>query len=463
MVKLFNVYYPKRTLQLFVFESFLITIALTLPAVIHFRDKPLNGFVAEFGFLKIAMVAVTCLFFLYYSNLYAPSILRNPDQVSVNFLKGFGIASIVIATTYHFLPGLELYRGFAVTGISLATILLVSNRTVLSGAKQLQASKEGVVILGDGKMARLVANVIQERSELGFTILGYVGDRWRMDQGVIPPLHLGEARDLARIAREFKPNRVIVAMGDQRGTLPIEDLLELKTSGITVQDGTDFYEVATGKLPVESVRLSWLIFSPGFKVSKMTLIYKRAISLLLAFVGLAFLSPLIALISVAIRLDSRGPIIFRQKRVGLRGQPFTLFKFRTMHINADQGGYARPAEHDDQRITRVGRWLRRFRLDEIPQLWNILLGQMYFVGPRPFVSEQEMECVSQIPLYSYRWSVRPGATGWAQVQRGYCATLQDNIDKLSYDLFYIKNMSIGFDLLIIFKTIKIVLTAQGGR
>jgi exopolysaccharide biosynthesis polyprenyl glycosylphosphotransferase len=460
MVKLFSVYYPKRTLQLLVIESFLIIIALTLPAFVHFRHEPLNSLGAEFGFLKIILVASICLFFLYYSNLYTPSSMRNPRKVSANLLKGFGIAAVVLATAYYFVPDLQLYRGFAVTGISLATVLLVSSRTVFSASRRIP---EGIVILGEGKMARMLANILQERSELGFCLIGYVGNRWKVEPGTKNPSHLGDVRDLGRLAKALKPNRVIVAMGDQRGTLPIEDLLELKTSGITVQDGADFYEIATGKLPVEAVRLSWLIFSPGFNVSKMTLIYKRVISLVLAFLGLVLLSPLIALIAIAIRLDSRGPIIFRQKRLGLRGQPFTLFKFRTMHIDADGGGYARPAEHNDLRITRVGRWLRRFRLDEIPQLWNILLGQMYFVGPRPFVSEQEMECALQIPLYPYRWSVRPGATGWAQVQRGYCATLQDNIDKLSYDLFYIKNMSVGFDLLIIFKTIKIVLTAEGGR
>jgi exopolysaccharide biosynthesis polyprenyl glycosylphosphotransferase len=261
----------------------------------------------------------------------------------------------------------------------------------------------------------------------------------------------------------MKVRRVIVAMGDQRSKLPINELLGLKTSGITIQEGADFYELTTGKLPIDALRLSWLVFSPGFRVSKIILIYKRAVSLLLAGLGLLFLSPLIALIALAIRLDSPGPVIFRQLRIGKGGQPFTLFKFRTMFVNADLGGYPKPAEHNDQRVTRVGRWLRRFRLDEIPQLYNILRGQMYFVGPRPFVPEQEMELAQQIPLYTQRWTVKPGATGWAQVQRGYCASLGDNTDKLAYDLFYIKNTSISLDLLILIKTIKIVFAGQGGR
>jgi lipopolysaccharide/colanic/teichoic acid biosynthesis glycosyltransferase len=169
------------------------------------------------------------------------------------------------------------------------------------------------------------------------------------------------------------------------------------------------------------------------------------------------------LIAFAIRIDSKGAIIFRQPRIGKDGKTFTLFKFRTMYMNADLGGVPLPVQENDNRVTRVGRWLRRVRLDEIPQLYNILLGHMSFVGPRPFVPNQELELAHQIPLYAQRWTVKPGATGWAQVQRGYCATIEDNREKLAYDLFYIKNLSIGLDLLILFKTVKILLLRRGGR
>lgn len=169
------------------------------------------------------------------------------------------------------------------------------------------------------------------------------------------------------------------------------------------------------------------------------------------------------LVAIAIRLESKGPAIFRQSRIGKDGLPFTVFKFRTMRVDADSGGDALPVQDSDPRITRVGLWLRRFRLDETPQLFNILRGNMYFVGPRPFVPNQELELAQQIPLYTQRWTVKPGATGWAQVQRGYCATLEDNNEKLAYDLYYIKNMSIGLDLMIIFKTLKTVLLGQGVR
>jgi exopolysaccharide biosynthesis polyprenyl glycosylphosphotransferase len=274
---------------------------------------------------------------------------------------------------------------------------------------------------------------------------------------------LGSIADLSEVVARLPVQRIIVAMNDRRSKLPVQELLALKTSGIMIQEGSDFYEITTGKLPIDTLRLSWLIFSPGFQVSKLMLIYKRLFSLILAGVALVVLLPLMALVALAIWIDTRGSVIFRQPRIGKDGLPFTVYKFRTMHEGADLGGDPLPVQENDARITRVGQWLRRFRLDETPQLFNILLGHMYFVGPRPFVPNQELELARQIPLYTQRWTVKPGATGWAQVQRGYCASLEDNNEKLAYDLFYIKNMSIGLDLLILFKTIKIVLSGRGSR
>jgi exopolysaccharide biosynthesis polyprenyl glycosylphosphotransferase len=252
-------------------------------------------------------------------------------------------------------------------------------------------------------------------------------------------------------------------MAERRGKLPIESLLKLKLKGVHVQDGPEFYETVTGKLSLDSLRLSWLLFSPGFRISRLLSIYKRCISILLALLGIIVAFPFMVLIAICIRLESKGPIIFRQLRVGKNGKTFTLYKFRSMKEGADKEGHHLPAQESDARVTRVGAYLRRLRLDELPQLFNILLGDMYFVGPRPFVPNQEKELAEQIPFYTQRWAVRPGATGWAQINRGYCATIEDNCEKLALDLFYIKNMSIGLDLLILFKTAKILLLGRGGR
>ena len=268
---------------------------------------------------------------------------------------------------------------------------------------------------------------------------------------------------LTNLAKSYEPDRIIVALGERRGKLPVEALLELKSSGVRVQDDREIYETVTGKVPLESLHLSWLLFSPGFRVSQPLLIYKNVASFIISAIALLLSLPIMALIGLAIRIDSVGPVIFSQRRVGRGGKIFTLHKFRTMFDGADQGDNHPPAKLTDQRFTRVGRLLRRTRLDELPQFFNILRGDMHFVGPRPFVPDQEQKCLEKIPYYRQRWVVKPGATGWAQVNRGYNVTIEHNKDKLAYDLFYIKNISIGLDLLILFRTIKILLLGQGSR
>ena len=252
-------------------------------------------------------------------------------------------------------------------------------------------------------------------------------------------------------------------MGDRRGKLPVAELLKLKTCGLRVEDGSDFYETVAGKVPLDSLRPSWLLFSRGFNVPTALVACKRLSSAFLAGLMLLICLPLMALITLAVWLDTGSPVLFRQKRMGKDGRAFTLYKFRSMYIGSSGGNKFKPAEMNDDRFTRVGRWLRGFRLDELPQLYNILKGDMDIVGPRPFALEEEEELAAKIPFYRQRWSVRPGATGWAQIRRGYCATIEDNMEKLAYDLFYIKNMSIGLDLLIIAQTFKILLLGRGAR
>ena len=463
MVRLFNVYFPKRTLLLVAVEMVLVSLAFWMTAFIHFGSSVQWALFDQHSYWKLGLVAAISIVCLYFADVYSPLILTKPRAVSFRLVEGLGAACLIIGATYYVVPSAELFRGFVVTGICASALFLMCYRQAFAAFNSSHERCEPAVIMGDGNMAATLAKVIRERPELGLNLVGYLGKDSECDLQGGGAKHLGEIEDVQKIIDQGRIKRVIVAMGDQRRKLPINELLDLKTSGVMIQDGADFYEASTGKLPVENLRLSWLIFSPGFNVSRITLAYKRFVSVLLAGFGLVLFSPLIGLIAIAIKLDSPGPAIFNQPRIGKGGQPFTLFKFRTMYADADLGGYARPAQENDRRVTRVGRWLRRSRLDEIPQLWNILLGQMYFVGPRPFVPEQERDLASQIPLYTQRWVVKPGATGWAQVQRGYCASLEDNTDKLAYDLFYIKNVSIGFDLFILFKTMKILLLGKGGR
>jgi lipopolysaccharide/colanic/teichoic acid biosynthesis glycosyltransferase len=247
--------------------------------------------------------------------------------------------------------------------------------------------------------------------------------------------------------------RLIAAFPGGWGTIEPTLRRKLERAGYKLDDGAEVYERLTGRLPLQALQRAAVGFRADGGLRGTALAGKRVVDSVLASLLLAAL----------IRLDSPGPAIFRQQRVGRHGRLFTLYKFRSMRVNADAGGPARPAGKNDARCTRLGRWLRRLRLDELPQLWNIVRGDMSLVGPRPFVPEQEEEYRHAIPFYEQRWAVLPGATGWAQVNRAYCATLDDNADKLAYDLFYIRNLSLLFDLLILMQTFKVVFFGRGGR
>jgi sugar transferase (PEP-CTERM system associated) len=455
-------YFPKRTLVLLVSEGGLIFMVLVASVFICLGANEESAFRGQHGFVKIALVGAICFLCVCYSDLYNSSIISNRRKFPARLIRGLGIACLIVAALYYTFPSSQICRGFAIVGISLIGLSLIAYRQMFFAYNNSDRLAETALILGEGPLAESLAREIQTRPELGLRLAGYLGKPW--DPGSANGMRrLGSIENLREVVSRLPVHRIIVAMDNRRNMLPVQELLALKTSGVMIQEGSDFYEVTTGKLPIDTLRLSWLIFSPGFQVSKLTLIYKRLVSLLLAGLAIIVLLPVMAAVALAIRIDSRGSIIFRQLRIGEGGLAFMVYKFRTMYEGADLGADPLPVQENDARITRVGRWLRRFRLDEIPQLYNILLGQMYFVGPRPFVPNQELELARQIPLYTQRWTVKPGATGWAQVQRGYCVTLEDNNEKLAYDLFYIKNMSVGLDLLILFKTIKIVLLGHGGR
>jgi exopolysaccharide biosynthesis polyprenyl glycosylphosphotransferase len=252
-------------------------------------------------------------------------------------------------------------------------------------------------------------------------------------------------------------------MGERRGKLPLGQLLTLKSHGVHVQDATDVYEAVTGKVPIDSLRLGWLLFSPGFHVSRFLLFYKRLASMVISISGLLLSLPLIPFVALAIKLSSQGPVFYKQHRVGRDGEVFDCYKFRTMRADAEADSGPTWAGDDDPRITPVGRFLRLSRLDEIPQLWNVMKGDMSLVGPRPERPEFVDRLNHQIPHYSLRHTIRPGITGWAQIRYKYAASIEDAKEKLCYDLFYIKNMSPGLDSLIFLHTIKTILLARGAR
>ncbi|HEV2119236.1 MAG TPA: sugar transferase [Candidatus Bathyarchaeia archaeon] len=464
MIRFLNAYFPARTLFLGISEAFLVTIAFMAATIARLGTSEASLMLNyEQGFLKILVVSVVFIMCMYYFDLYDTIVLSNRREVVTRLVQVLGTVCILLAVLYYAIPTLQLGRGIFLIGLAMVTLMLFGWRRLFLAVNTLPRFAERALILGDGPLAQPLIAEIESRPELGMRIAGQLRHLDHVNGHHASLMEPEQFEQLTRQVETFRADRMIVAMADRRGRLPVEALLRLKSKGLRIQDGAEAYEAITGKVPIESLRLSWLLFSPGFQVSRPLMIYKRVFSFLISLVFLILLSPLMLLVAIAIRIDSRGPAVFRQERIGEGGKPFTLFKFRTMVEGADRDDNHRPAEITDKRFTRVGRWLRRARVDELPQLFNILRGDMYFVGPRPFVPNQEQECLEKIPFYRQRWAVKPGATGWAQVNRGYCATIEDNTEKLAYDLFYIKNISIGLDLLILFKTVKILLLGKGSR
>jgi len=461
VIRMFNAYFSTRTVLLVLSEAFVVALAFTMSCVIWLgRDADifLNY---EGGFAKIVLITGVFMVCMYYLDLYDSLILSNRREIFIRLVQVAGTGTLVVAVLYSSYPKARLGAKNFTLGVVLLILLVWFWRELFLWLARSKRLVERAILVGEGPLAGELTKLINRRPEFGVNLVGCVSSFPAQIDGNLP--YLGTPDRLADVVRKQGVRRVIVTMSDRRGKLPVEELLAINSQYARVQDGAEVYEALTGKLPIESLRLSSLLFSPGFHVSRRFLLYKRVLSFGVSLSLLILTLPLMLLIALAIHLDSPGLIIFRQKRVGLHGTIFTLYKFRSMFDGADVGQNHSPAMEQDGRMTRVGRPLRRTRLDELPQLYNILLGDMSFVGPRPFVPHQEQELVKVIPFYSQRWSVKPGATGWAQINRGYCATVADNAEKLAYDLFYIKNMSLALDLFILFKTIKILLLGRGGR
>ena len=425
------------------------------------------------GSLKILFMTLAVITCMYYFDLYDSSILGNRREVLIRLTQVLGTVYCLLALLYNLYPPLELGRGISVIGLLLVAMLLFFWRRLFSKINSVPEFADRALILGEGPLAELLELEFESRPELGLRVVGRIPVPATGNQihhvGCEPahpfgdPLGTDTIEDLSRTVKRLGANRIVVAMGDRRGKLPVEVLLSLKCRGLRVQDGVEVYETITGKVPIESVRLGSLLFSPGCHASRLHLAYKRIASILVSITGLVFSLPLLPFIILAIKLTSPGPILYRQRRVGRDGVVFNCYKFRTMRADAEADIGPTWALDNDPRITPVGRFLRMSRLDEIPQLWNVLRGDMSLVGPRPERPEFVGGLRQEIPYYNLRHTVRPGITGWAQIRYKYGSSIEDAREKLRYDLFYIKNMSLGLDLLVFLQTIKVILWAKGAK
>jgi sugar transferase (PEP-CTERM system associated) len=453
-----------RSLTLVVFETVLIVAAVAVAAYVRLGDWAWVILVNENGAVKALLAAGVVQTCLYYADLYDLRLASDRPELFVRIVQALGAASFMLAVIYFWFPALIIGRGVFVIAAFLVITVVITWRLVFVIMTGYMGPRERLLLVGTSQAAVSLARELHEhRHELGVEIVGFVdSDPKLLGTPLVNPGVIGLIDDIPSIVRDKSVDRVVVSLSDARGKLPMEKLLEMKLDGVTFDHLASVYEEFMGKIAVENLRPSWLIFSSGFRKSRIQAAGKRVADIGMSSLGLLFGLPVMAVIALATRSTSPGPIFYHQRRVGRLGRVFMVHKFRTMRTDAEaETGPVWAAKEGDTRVTPIGRWLRRTRLDELPQFWNVLKGEMSVVGPRPERPEFVEDLTRVIPYYGQRHVVRPGITGWAQVRYTYGASTEDALQKLQYDLYYIKNASIALDLFIIFDTIKTVIRRKG--
>ena len=454
-MQVFNRYVSTRSLTVFAAELLLISGSVAAAAAI--QDTPdLAG-----NLWKVGLVTLVCQLCLYYNDFYDLTLVHSNRELVVRLLQAAGAASIVLAALYFIVPTLMIGDGIFVSALFVFMVGIFGWRLLFNAMSRSLRLSERILVVGTGETARKVTRQILAQHEFAYRVVGFIDDdASRIGERIVNPGVIGTPADIARLITEHRIDRIIVGLADRRGKLPVDELLNAKMRGVRVEDATTTYERMTGKILIDDLRPSWLIFSDGFYVSRLMRWTKRAIDLVFSLLLALVAAPFMLLTAIGIALESGFPVLYRQERVGENGRPFTLCKFRSMRKDAETG---QPlwATDRDERVTRVGRFIRKTRLDELPQIWNVLRGDMSFVGPRPERPFFVAELAREIPFYMQRHAVKPGITGWAQVKYRYGASIEDAMEKLRYDLYYIKHLSIFFDLTIVFDTVKVVLFRKG--
>jgi len=408
--------------------------------------------------MSFVLVPILCSFFI---ELYDQQKNRGKKEILLRCLIAGVLSLLVLSSIYYIIPETKLWRG------NLALSLLVfttaqffwhTTHTIFLG---LPAFAKRVLILGIGQKAEHIGSMIGATNH-NYVLAGYID--CPSEALAVPAYQIvGDGESIFEIAQKQRAQKIVISLSEKRGVLPLRDIMNCKLSGIDVLDAPSFYEEVMGKLFIEDTRPSWFIFSDGFRITALKKVYKRFFDIMCSLIGLTIASPLMLIAGILIKVNSSGPVFFRQVRVGEREKDFVLYKFRTMRQDAEQGTGAVWAKENDTRVTGVGNILRKTRFDEIPQLFNVLKGDMSLIGPRPERPEFVDKLKEIIPYYSERHFVKPGITGWAQVKYQYGASVEDAVEKLRYDLYYIKNLSFFLDMLIVLETVKVVLFGRGSR
>ena len=453
-----------RSATLMACETLLILAAIGIAAYIRFGPWMWEILGNPQGLRKVLLMAAVTQGCLFYCDLYNVRLISDRRELFTRCIQALAAASFILAVVYFWFPDLIVGRGVFLIAATVLAGVVIGWRMVFAWASQHVRPRERLLLVGTGQASVDLARELYERRyELGVEIVGFVDpDPARVGAPVINPGVIGVIEDIPEIVRAREVDRVVVSLADARGKLPMDKLLDMRLDGVAFDHLPSLYEKYTGKIAVENLRPSWLIFSEGFRKSRLLTLSKRVLDIAASVIGLVLAAPLMGLVALAVRVTSPGPVLYHQTRVGLNGHLFTVHKFRTMSVDAEAAtGPVWAAKAGDSRVTPIGGLLRRTRLDELPQLWNVLIGEMSFVGPRPERPEFVGDLTRQIPYYRQRHFVRPGITGWAQVRYTYGASVEDALQKLQYDLYYIKNFSIPLDLFIILQTVKTVILRSG--
>ena len=460
--------FPKtwRSFVLIGGETCLIGAAVTLSSYLRIGDATWVMLSRASGVFRIFLVVAVCQLSLFYTDLSDLRSIGGVRDLLVRVLLALAATSLVLAGIYFWFPGWIIGRGVFLFSAIWAMLFIVVWRLSFSWLAKRVGPIERLLLVGTNPAAvELARELYVHRHELGVEIVGFVDpDPARVGAPVLNPRVVGTVEDIPALVEQLAVDRVVVSLSDARGRLPMDKLLDIRLqSDVTFAHLASVYEEYTGKIAVENLRPSWLIFSEGFHNTRGLLAVKRVFDFVIAGLALIVAIPLMAVIAVVVKLGSRGPALYHQARVGLNGRIFTVHKFRTMQENAEAATGPVWSKVNDGRVTGVGRFMRRTRLDELPQLWNVVKGQMSLVGPRPERPEFVEQLTAQVPYYGQRHVLKPGLTGWAQIRYTYGASVEDAIEKLQYDLYYVKNLSIALDLAIVFETIETVLTRRGAR
>ena len=453
-----------RTLLLIIAEALLIFWAMVMAAYLRL------GWVDAYyelnekgGFLKAGVVTLFCLAAFYLYDLYDFVVMHDRRELVLRLIQALGLAWVALAILMYVVPPLMIGRGVSLLALPLALVLMVTWRVAAHWLLGHPSMGERILIVGSGASAIEVAREVLERRDAGYRVVGFVDSRPELvGQSLINPRVLGTTTEMAEVIRREGVNRVIVAMAERRGQFPVRQLLDLSLSGdVAIEECASFYERLTGRVSLDMLRPSWLIFSGRGRQGRLSAVVRTAVHRAVALVGALLSLPIALVTAVLIKLDSRGPILYAQERVGKNGRAFRVYKFRSMRTDAEKDGPVWASKSGDARTTRVGRVIRKIRVDEIPQFWNILRGEMNFVGPRPERPHFVRQLAEEIPFYDQRHLIAPGLTGWAQIKYPYGASIEDARQKLQYDLYYIKNQSLVLDAVIMFETVKTILFGRG--